>query len=118
MSLDKVNSTCNNRRGCFFDTGDASVRKTLLSSQSIWVKAHKQSTECGPVAVHLLNEGFLQQTSNRQLMARRVFQVFALLARKRNNSLGQKNGNKVSSCVENDHYLTKYLTLQHVLVTS
>lgn len=81
MSLDKVNSTCNNRRGCFFDTGDASVRKTLLSSQSIWVKAHKQSTECGPVAVHLLNEGFLQQTSNRQLMARRVFQVFALLAR-------------------------------------
>lgn len=78
---------------CFCDTGEAGARKTLLSSQSIWAEA--QSTECGPVAAHLLNEGFLQQTSNRQLMALGVLLVFASLAGKRNNSLEQKKAPRI-----------------------
>lgn len=49
--------------------GDANVNKNPLSPQSIWIEAHKQSIEYGPVAVCLLNDRFLQQTTNRFSLA-------------------------------------------------
>ena len=47
------------------EVSDGSVRKTPLSSESVQVEAHRQSTDHGPVAVLLLNERFFS-TDNKQ----------------------------------------------------
>lgn len=87
-----------------------------LSSLSIWAKAHKQSTEYGPVTVHLLNEGFLQQTSPKQSVMLGVFQALPCWLLTRAMTAITLDGHEVTSCVKNSlHYLTKYFTCQHVL---